>query len=154
MAVVDVRPATMADAAALAALRWDFRSAQDPPVELRDSFVARCGDWMRRELERGGAWQAWVAVDRHVVVGQVWLQTIHKMPNPVVESEAIAYLSNLYVMPSARGGTGTRLLQVALDACRTNRVDRVVLWPSPRSVTLYRNHGFSNSGAVMELKIG
>ena len=76
------------------------------------------------------------------------------MPNPVAESEAIAYLSNLYVVPSARGGTGTRLLQVALDECRAKRVDRVVLWPSTRSVTLYRHHGFSNSGAVMELKIG
>jgi len=66
----------------------------------------------------------------------------------------LAYLSNLYVEESARGGTGTRLLEAALDACRVNRIDRVVLWPSARSVTLYSSHGFARGGAVMELKLG
>jgi hypothetical protein len=32
-------------------------------------------------------------------------------------------------------------------------VDRVVLWPSPRSVTLYLKHGFTHGGDVMELRV-
>ena len=48
---------------------------------------------------------------------------------------------------------GTRLLEAALDWCRASRIDRVVLWPSKRSVTLYLGHGFSRGGDVMELKI-
>jgi len=151
--MTEIRAATVSDADALAKLRWEFRSAQDPPTELQDEFVPRCAAWMRRELSTGGAWQVWVAADRQVIVGQVWVQTVEKIPNPVAESERLAYLSNLFVRVSARGGTGTRLLATALDWCRANRVDRVFLWPSALSVTLYLRHGFSRSGDVMELKI-
>ena len=110
---------------------------------------------MRRELSSGGSWRAWAAIDQSAIVGQVWLQTVQKIPNPVADSEPehIAYLSNLYVKVSARGGTGTPLLEIALDWCRANHIDRVVLWPSRRSVTLYLGHGFSRGGDVMELKI-
>ena len=99
---------------------------------------------MRRELQDGVGWKVWVAVDAHLVVGQVWLQTIQKIPNPVDEREQLAYLSNLYVDVAARGGTGTRLLESALAWCRAHQIDRVVLWPSRRSVTLYLRHGFSH----------
>ena len=153
--MIHVRTATIIDAKALAELRWEFRSAQNPPAETHDAFVRRCAVWMRRELQSSGAWKAWVAIDRHVVVGQVWLQAIAKIPNPnpLVEAEQIAYLSNLFVTAAHRGGTGTRLLEAALAWCGENRVDRVVLWPSRRSVTLYLSHGFSHGGEVMELKI-
>jgi ribosomal protein S18 acetylase RimI-like enzyme len=152
--MIGIRAAVVADAHTLADLRWEFRDAQNPAIEPRTAFVARCAVWMRRELQDGGAWRAWVAVDDDVIVGQVWLQIVPKIPNPVAEREQLAYLSNLYVKPSARGGTGRRLLEIALDVCRTNMVDRVVLWPSPRSVTLYLRHGFSKDGDVMELKLG
>jgi GNAT superfamily N-acetyltransferase len=153
--MIEIRAAAVTDAEAQAELRWEFRSAQDPPTESHDAFVGRCAEWMRRELSTGGSWHAWVAIDREVIVGQVWVQTVWKMPNPVAESEPehLAYLSNLYVTASARGGVGTRLLETALDWCRANRTDRVVLWPSRRSVTLYLGHGFSRGGDVMELKI-
>jgi GNAT superfamily N-acetyltransferase len=153
--MIEIRTADVADAEALAELRWEFRSAQDPPTEPHDAFVRRCGEWMRRELSTGGSWNAWAALDRNAFVGQVWVQTVQKIPNPVADSEPehIAYLSNLFVKVSARGGTGTRLLEIALDWCRANRIDRVVLWPSKRSVTLYLGHGFLRGGDVMVLKI-
>jgi GNAT superfamily N-acetyltransferase len=153
--MIQIRTATITDAKVLAELRWDFRTAQREPAEPHDAFVRRCAVWMRRELPTGGCWKAWVAVDKHVVVGQVWLQVVQKLPNPIanVEPEQIAYLSNLYVKAASRGGTGTRLLETALEWCRANRIDRVVLWPSKRSVTLYLGHGFSHGGDVMELKV-
>ena len=151
--MIDIRTATVADAEVLAELRWEFRSAQNPPIESRDAFVQRCAAWMRRELQDGGAWQGWVAADAHIIVGQIWLQTFQKIPNPADENEQLAYVSNLYVKVSARGGIGSRLLDAALDSCRAGRIDRVVLWPSARSVTLYAGRGFSKSGEVMELKL-
>ncbi|MCU1382324.1 MAG: hypothetical protein JWL71_1021 [Acidobacteria bacterium] len=153
--MIEIRTATVADAKALAELRWEFRSAQSPPAESHDAFVRRCAVWMRRELQIDSAWQAWVAVENHVIVGQVWLQSIAKIPNPspLTEHEQVAYLSNLFVRLASRGGTGTRLVEAALAWCRTHRIDRVVLWPSKRSVTLYVGQGFSQGGEVMELKI-
>lgn len=151
--MTDIRSATSADAGALAELRWEFRTGRQPPVETHDAFVKRCAPWMRRELATANAWRAWVAVIDRAIVGQVWLHTMHKVPNPVAELETHAYLSNLYVKPSERGGTGTRLLDAAIKWARSNGVDRVVLWPSPRSVTLYLRHGFSHGGEVMELNV-
>jgi GNAT superfamily N-acetyltransferase len=152
--MIEIRAAAVEDAGVLAGLRWEFRNAQNPAVEPRAAFVDRCAVWMRRELQEGGAWKAWVAVDGDQIVGHVWLQIVRKIPNPIAEREQLAYLSNLYVIQPARGGTGTRLLETALDACRALRIDRVVLWPSARSVTLYLGHGFLKNADVMELKLG
>jgi len=151
--MTEIRSATSADAGALAELRWEFRTGRLPPEETHDAFVKRCAPWMRRELATGNAWRAWVAIANRTIVGHVWLNTLHKIPNPVGELESHAYLSNLYVKPTERGGTGTELLDTAIKWSQTNGIDRVVLWPSPRSVTLYLRHGFSQGGEVMELNV-
>ena len=151
--MIEIRSASSADAGAMAELRWEFRTSRLPPAETHDVFVKRCAPWMRRELTNGNSWRAWVAVVDKAIVGQVWLNTVHKVPNPVAELETHGYISNLYVRPSARGGLGTRLLEAALKFAQTNGIDRVVLWPRPRSVTLYLRHGFSHGGEVMELKV-
>lgn len=148
----DIRPAAAADARALAELRWEFRSGKTPATEAHEAFVVRCAAWMSLELSRG-AWRAWVAAQDGRVVGQIWLQVLSKLPNPADEREHHAYISNVYVTPSARGGAGTRLLETALDWARTNGIDRVVLWPTARSRTMYERHGFRATGDVLELTL-
>lgn len=148
-----VRPATAKDTAALAELRWEFRAGRQPPTEPHDAFVARCAEWMRTELMRG-SWRAWVAERDGRIVGQAWMLTIGKMPNPVSERSRHGYVSNIYVMPSARGGAGTRLLETVIAAAEADEVDRIVLWPSALSKTLYMRHGFTPNGDVLERKCG
>jgi GNAT superfamily N-acetyltransferase len=147
--MTDIRRATPDDASALAELRWEFRAGREPPTEAHDAFVARCAAWMAHELA-GTAWRAWVAVDDGRLVGQVWTHLIAKIPNPVAERERHAYISNLYVQPEARGGIGTQMLETVLRWADENGVDRVVLWPSERSVTLYERHRFKRDDEVME----
>ena len=146
----DIRPAAVADVRALAELRWEFRSGKTPPTEPREAFLDRCAAWMSLELARG-AWRAWVATENGRIVGQIWLQVLSKLPNPADERERHAYISNVYVTPSARGGVGTRLLRTALDWARSNAIDRVVLWPTVRSRTMYERYGFRAAGDVLEL---
>jgi GNAT superfamily N-acetyltransferase len=148
-----VREATPADAAALAGLRWEFRAGRDVPVETRETFVARCADWMRVRLA-GGAWRAWVADDGGRIVGHVWVHAIDKIPNPVGESERHAYLSNLYVTPTCRGGIGSRLLAAAVDWAAASGVDTLLLWPTDRSRPLYARHGFSASSDLLARRFG
>jgi GNAT superfamily N-acetyltransferase len=145
-----IRPATPADAGALAELRWEFRAGKTPPTETRDAFVDRCEEWMSAELQRG-AWRAWVAEQDDRIIGQIWLQLLSKLPNPAEEREHHAYVSNVYVTPSARGGVGTRLLQTAIDWAAGHDIDRVVLWPTVRSRSMYERHGFLSNGGVLEL---
>jgi GNAT superfamily N-acetyltransferase len=152
--VSEIRCAVPGDAERLAALRWEFRAARAPVQEDHDAFLRRCADWMRRELESQALWRAWVAIAAENIVGQLWVQTISKMPNPVAERERHAYVSNVYVQPEYRGGAGSRMLEAALAWARAEQIDRVILWPSARSVTLYERHGFTHHGDVMELALG
>ena len=147
--MVTVRAAGPADAAALAGLRWAFRSGLASAGEDQAGFVARCEAWMRERLGAPGPWRAWVAEEGGVVRGGVWLQRVEKIPNPVGEAEAHGYLSNLYVQPGSRGGAGSRLLAAALASCDAGGVDTVYLWPTAASRTLYRRHGFRGEGEVM-----
>ena len=150
---VRIRPAGRADAEALARLRWDFRASLAPPNEPADAFVARCARWMADRLGEGRAWRSWIADDPGAVrfQGTVWLGFLEKLPNPVGEPECHAYVSNLYVRPEARGrGLGEALLRAALAACDSRRVDAVILWPTPKSRSLYGRNGFRAVGDVME----
>jgi GNAT superfamily N-acetyltransferase len=151
-----LRVATRADAGALAALRYEFRSGLAEARETRAAFVARASAWMEARLgdsDSGSGWRCWVAEDSGAVVGNVWLLAIDKLPNPVAEPERHAYVSNLYVRPAARGnGVGSRLLEQALTWCREAQVDAVILWPTPESRSLYARHGFANAGDVLELR--
>jgi ribosomal protein S18 acetylase RimI-like enzyme len=148
-ATVAIRAATAEDAAALAALRWEFRAPLRQVSEDRDAFVARCAGWMRARLADGGAWRAWVADAGGEIVGTVWLQMMEKLPNPVDEPEVHGYVTNLYVRESARGGVGGRLLAAALEACAAAGVHQAFLWPTQRSRPLYRRLGFTGDGEVM-----
>jgi len=138
--MIAIRLATDADVPALAALRWEFRAGRATPTEDRSAFLARCVAWMRAAL--AGDWRAWVAVEGKDIVGHVWLCTIEKIPNPVGQRERQAYISNVYVRPTARGGIGSRLLKEAIDWSEANDVEYALLTPTPRSRTLYGRHGF------------
>ena len=117
--------------------------------ETEDAFVERCAAWIHQRLAESGAWTAWVAEGNGEVVGQIWVQVIEKLPNPTVEAERHAYISNLYVKPSARGGVGTRLLRCCLDWLAGQSVHQIMLWPSPRSRSLYTRHGFAATSDLM-----
>jgi GNAT superfamily N-acetyltransferase len=147
----EIRRATAADATALAELRWEFRAGKSAPSEERGAFVDRCAAWMSAELA-GSGWHAWVGVQDARIVGQIWMQVLSKIPNPNGERERHAYISNVYVMPSARGGVGTRLLAAALAWASAIGVDYVVLWPTSRSRSLYARRGFAVSDALLGLQ--
>lgn len=148
-----VRPATAADAQALADLRYEFRAGQAPVNEAKADFLTRCAAWMRARLEHPGAWRCWVWERGGAIEGHVWLQLVEKIPNPVDEPEYHAYMTNAYVRPRARGGAGSELLAAALAWCRANAVDQVILWATERSRTLYARHGFEIRADIMALTL-
>jgi GNAT superfamily N-acetyltransferase len=149
-----VRLAVVADAPALARLRYAFRVELDAGVEAEASFLWRCERWMVDRLSRAGAWRCWVAEEGETLVGTVWLQIIEKLPNPVGESECHGYISNLYVVPSHRStGLGSALLSACMQECETQGTDAVFLWPTPRSRPLYERHGFLARDDFLERRL-
>ena len=150
-----VRRATPEDAPALAKARYEFRAGLEAPLEAEEDFLARCTDWMRGRLSGAGGWSCWVAVEDDRICGAVWLRLLEKVPNPVGEPESHAYVTNLFVEASRRGrGLGSALLSMALRECESRGVDAVILWPTPRSRSLYERHGFAVARDLLQLRRG
>ncbi|MGI8509434.1 MAG: GNAT family N-acetyltransferase [Gemmatimonadaceae bacterium] len=146
-----VRPATLADASALASLRYDFRAAIGPPEESEAVFVARCERWMAQRLAAGLVWRCWVTEHSGEIVGTIWLQLIEKVPNPVMEPEAHGYVTNFFVREPVRGvGLGSALLAAVMRESEATQLDAVILWPTPRSRALYERHGFAVRDDLLE----
>ena len=149
-----IRPGERRDVPALARLRYEFRAGHDAPIESEAEFLARCAEWMEARLVPGGSWRCWLAEEAGRAVGTVWLQRIEKLPNPVEEAESHGYVSSLYVIPSRRGmGLGGRLLGACLEACQAEEMDAVILWPTPRSRSLYLRHGFAVREDLLERRL-
>jgi N-acetylglutamate synthase-like GNAT family acetyltransferase len=105
---------------------------------------------MRVRLGGETHWRAWILETNAGPVGTVWLQIVEKVPNPVVERELHAYVTNFFVHPDERGrGAGGRLLSAALAECEALGVDTVFLWPTSQSRALYERHGFATKDSVM-----
>jgi GNAT superfamily N-acetyltransferase len=147
-----IRLASAADAAMLARLRYDFRTRHAPAVEDQGEFLARCEKWMGERLGDDSQWRCWIAEREGLPVGNIWLNLIEKIPNPVPEAEYHAYITNFYVLEEARGqGIGSKLLTVALEWCESRRVHAAILWPSERSRPLYERNGFAVRDDLLEL---
>jgi GNAT superfamily N-acetyltransferase len=155
MPEASIRLAQPGDAPGLARLRYEFRVSHDPPVEPEADFLARCTVWMEARLVRSGSWRCWLAEESGRPVGTVWLHLIEKLPNPVGEAERHGYVSSLCVEPSRRGGgLGSRLLGACLQTCVAEGLDAVILWPTPRSRSLYERHGFAVREDLLERRLG
>ena len=140
------------DAQALAHLRYEFRSSIGEALVNEDEFVDRCSQWMSKRLNGLGPWHCWVAVDKARIVGNLWLQIIEKIPNPIDEPEYHGYITNVFVQESARGrGLGSKLLTTSLEFCKEERVHQIVLWPAQGSIEFYLQHGFSEPIDILRL---
>jgi GNAT superfamily N-acetyltransferase len=100
-------------------------------------------------------WRCWVIDDGKQLLGHVCVQLFEKMPNPINEPEAHAYLTNFYVVPEMRGrARGRKLLNKALSWCRAQDADAVILWATAESKSLYTRCGLLESADILELRGG
>jgi GNAT superfamily N-acetyltransferase len=121
-----------------------------------DSALKSARPQKRNRVLYGGAhhgWRCWVIDDGKQLLGHVCVQLFEKMPNPVNEPEAHAYLTNFYVVPEMRGrGLGGKLLNKALSWCRAQDADAVILWATTESKSLYRRCGLREPADILELR--
>ena len=149
-----IRVATSGDWNALAEMRYQFRTEVGAPNETKSRFVRRCTSWMNKAFgPKRSTWHCWVIDDGKKLLGHVCVQLFEKMPNPVDEPEAHAYLTNFYVVPEMRGrGLGRKLLNKALSWCRAQKTDAIILWATRESRSLYRRCGLVEPADILELR--
>jgi GNAT superfamily N-acetyltransferase len=148
-----IRLATPQDAPILADLRFRFRGELGELAEPEAAFRERCARWMADRLAGNPSWRCWVAEGAEGILGNLWLQVLEKVPNPVAEPELHGYITNVYVLPEFRSaGLGAILLEAALAWCRQSRIDALFLWPSPQSRSFYARYGFTERGDLFALR--
>ena len=154
---MEIRPATPEDADELARLRWDFRVEHGTPVARTfEEFASEFRVFVTDALAGGARWRAWVAHADGRLVGCVWLQLVEKVPHPSRGrwERPLAYVTNVYVEPDLRdAGVGARLLDAAMTFAREQRMSEAVVWPTPRSVSLYRRAEFGTESAPLGMDL-
>ncbi|MDT0347146.1 GNAT family N-acetyltransferase [Streptomyces litchfieldiae] len=148
-----VRQARVADAPALARLRWAFKQEDhegEPPAPARSMDQAE--QWIRERLG-GGRWLAWVLEIGEELCGHVFLHLVERIPEPYEDNIPVGYVTNFYVVPSQRNrGFGTALLDALRLHARSRGMDVLIVWPSERSAPLYRRAGFHPSAELLEAR--
>ena len=144
-----VRVAQPEDVDRLALLRWNMHAEDSAPAEDYESFLGRFRMFAKPALD-STAWRVSVAELDEIIVGNLWLQLVTRVPRPInAASSALGYLTNVYVEPPYRDlGLGSRMLREIVDWCREQAIGVVVVWPSERSTDYYRRQGFRESDAL------
>ena len=148
-----IRLATPADIPTLTQLRYQLRSKTVADVESKQQFLDRCSEWMARSLKQLN-WRCWVVEQDQTIFATLWLQLIEKIPNPTREPELLGYITNVFVAESQRAqGIGSQLLTTAINFCKQEPVQAVILWPTEKSHSLYERHGFVAREDSLELTL-
>jgi len=113
-----------------------------------DSMAAKCHDWLRTRMERG-EYLAWLATapDQSVVAGTgLWLMD---WPPHMVGLGKRGNILNVYTASEfRRRGLAGELIRTAIEWCRGNGVDVVVLHASPDGRRLYESMGFAGTNEM------
>jgi GNAT superfamily N-acetyltransferase len=149
-----LRSATLKDAATLAAHRRSmFRDMGYSDTAALDSMMAKFLPWLEAKM-KSGDYLAWVAVtrdDRIVAGAGLWL--MDWPAHMVGSSPRRGNILNVYTEPEfRRQGLARSLMEAALNWCRSNEIDFVILHASPQGRVIYESMGFY-AGNEMRIKL-
>jgi len=150
-ASLQIRLASVADVAELAALRYQWRSREGGERGLDEtSFQSALSAWME---DRRATHVPFLAISDGGPIGMAWLALVDRVPGPEHFVRRSAYIQSVYVVAGMRStGIGTALMTVLLDHARTLDLDYVAVHPTERSFSLYRRLGFSDTERILELR--
>ncbi len=151
---ISLRPAIAEDAPTIVHhRRVMFREMGYLDESALETMAARFLPWLREKMQ-ADEYLGWLAItdDGRVVAGAgLWLMD---WPAHIVgKSERRGNILNVYTEPEfRRRGLARRLTKAALDWCRANGVDYVILHASEEGRPVYESLGFQPSNE-MRLKI-
>lgn len=132
----------MADASALAELRWRWvvgergRFAPD-----REAFVVSFESWFGAHV---ATHMAFLAELDGTAVGMAWLAVVDRVPTPVTPRRRSGDVQAVYVDPSLRNeGIGAAVLAAVLEEAHALGLEHVTVHSSGDAITLYERMGFS-----------
>ncbi|HUS61963.1 MAG TPA: GNAT family N-acetyltransferase [Acidimicrobiales bacterium] len=144
---VSIRIADEADVRELARLRvlMDAEDGVEAEPEFEDAFA----DWFGAH---GHSFTIVVAELDDRLIGTVWLELIERVPRPSeVDPAPVGYVTFTFVEPGHRNhGIGAAMLSFLRSTAVDRRCETVIVWPSQRSLPLYRRAGYDPPAELLE----
>jgi len=147
---IALRRASVEDARTIAAHRRSmFRDMGYQDNAALDSMMVKFLPWLEAKMVAGD-YLGWLAVTAgDVVVAGTGLWLMEWPPHMVGSCPHRGNILNVYTEPEfRRRGLARWLMEAALDWCRGNGVDVVILHASPEGRALYESLGFQASNEM------
>jgi GNAT superfamily N-acetyltransferase len=114
-----------------------------------DAMAVKFGPWLRKQMD-AGEYLAWLAVapDSSIAAGTgLWL--MDWPPHMIGAGARRGNILNVYTVEKfRRRGLARQLMENAIQWCRENRVDTIILHASSDGRTLYESLGFTASNEM------
>lgn len=146
------REAVRSDIPRLAQMRWDFRmelahEAFQP--EVKAPFMQAMLAFLDEVID-SDRWGIWVAEEDGIIISNVYIQRIRKVPRPIRLNVEMGYLTNMFTYPEYRGqGIGAELMRRALEWARSLQMETIILWPAEGREAFYERGGFEHEKEAM-----
>jgi GNAT superfamily N-acetyltransferase len=147
-----IRRAGLDDAAALARLRWVWRTTERAEFGLSqpDFEVAFREWWVRRESGHG----AYIAEVDGTAIGMAWLAVFERIPQPRQLERLAGNVQSVFVLEDFRNrGVGQALVEAAIAEASARGLGYLIVHPSERAFPLYRRLGFTETGQMLHLDL-
>lgn len=148
------RLATESDISMLSEMRWEHEHEEKGNFDIsKEDFIKECNLFLVNGL-KSGSWEYWVAEKNNIIVSNIYIHRIRKVPKPQKLFAEICYVTNVHTKAEFRNkGVGTELLKKVKQWAIDNKIELLFVWPSRRSVTFYERQGFSMNNEIMELEM-
>jgi len=148
------RLAVESDLDMLSEMRWQHEYEEEGYFDKsKNEFINQCKLFLKEGLDKG-TWVYWVAEENGIIIANIYINLIRKVPKPQKLFEEIGYVTNVHTKAEYRNkGIGTELLKMAKHWVIENKLELLFVWPSEKSVSFYERQGFSIKNEIMELEL-
>jgi len=146
---ISLRRATIHDAGTIANhRRLMFRDMGYSDEARLDSMMSKFLPWVEAKIA-SDEYLAWLAVQENEIVAGAGLWLMDWPPHMVGSSRRRGNVLNVYTEPVfRRRGLARHLIESALEWCRENKIDVVILHATPEGRALYESLGFQASNEM------
>lgn len=148
------RVANESDIPTLSEMRWIHEFEEDGKFQIsKEEFILECNSFLLEGLKTN-TWAYWIAEENGVIVSNIYIRRIRKVPKPQKLYAEIGYVTNVHTKDDFRNkGIGSTLLKHVKQWAVDNNIELLFVWPSERAVSFYEREGFSMKNAIMELEL-
>jgi GNAT superfamily N-acetyltransferase len=147
-----IRRAGIADTAALARLRWIWRTDERGEHGLSQAeFETELGRWWRSREE---SHVAYIAERDGDAVGMAWLAVFDRIPQPRDVERLAGNVQSVFVIEAFRNqGIGRALVEAVIAHARARGAGYLIVHPSQRAYPLYERLGFTATKNLLHMDL-